>query len=124
MPLLAMGAARCSQPPKPGSTAAPPLVVCGQALWTGAAGATLTDAASGSVTIRNASAGGNVFLKISDSCIRGANVVVAPAAAKVVGQARTKDNRIAAVVFHSQIRSFDVQVSEGGGANRLIRIRL
>lgn len=83
-----------------GSSAAPPLVVCGTTLSDSAAGPALFDATSQRLRVPVADAGNQVYLKVASTCARGAAIELEPAdAASIVAHADARDGQPAAVVI-------------------------
>lgn len=104
---------------------APPTVVCGQTLWSGAAGAVLFDASSGDTTITHASAGGYVFLRVAAGCEHGAQVTYAPSTAvAVVRTAVAADGKLAAVVLAPHQGDFTLRIQHPGGGQSTVQVRL
>ncbi len=84
------------------SSAAPPLVVCGMTLSHSASGAVLYNVGGGAHfgVVTAPSAGGLIFIQVSDSCQSGADVAITPPDAfEVVNSVRASDGRYAAIVL-------------------------
>jgi hypothetical protein len=88
------------------SSGAPHLVVCGQLLSAGAAGPVVYDIASRRYpTVTNVTVGGVIYVKVSDSCTRGAAVRITPVTAfDTVRTVRASDGRVVLVELHPEIR--------------------
>lgn len=90
------------------TTAAPPLVVCGQTISKLPAGAILQDVSKGG-TVTHGSAGGYIYLLVSESCDNGVAVRWEPTtAAQKITVAKTSDGRLAAVVLQPLRTTFTV----------------
>lgn len=106
------------------STGAPPLTVCGTTLWSGAAGATITDATTSTTSISSVSAGGLVFLRLIKGCDHGVSVSIEPvAAARVTKKALATDHKVAGIAIHPLRARFTVE-THTASQSRLIRISL
>jgi hypothetical protein len=78
------------------TTAAPPLTVCGQTISRLPAGAVLQDVSRGG-TVTQGSAGGYIYLRVSESCDNGVTVRWEPTtSAQKIGVAKAADGRLAA----------------------------
>lgn len=106
------------------STGAPPLVVCGQTIWTGAEGAVVQDVSAGG-TVTVASAGGDLFLKVSQNCSRGAVVTLPPqSTVQIVATATATDGRTAAIVLKPVRPDFSLSLLGQDGKTRTVRVSL
>lgn len=115
-------AAACSQGASEG---APPLVVCGTTLWSGAEGAELTDATGRSVTVTAETADNELYLRLADGCSAGARFTIDPAgAAEVVKEAAAGDGRVAAVALDPNLAEFAVHIVHADGTTGLVSVRL
>ena len=110
---LALSLAACSTGVAK-SSAAPPVVACGQTLYSGAAGATVDDITESSTPIRSVTAGWEIFLRVSDSCSTGSSVAFNPAsAATIVKSADAGDGRPVFVIIQPLAKDFTVTAHEG-----------
>lgn len=108
-----------------GSTAAPPVVVCGTTLSRSAAGPVIPQASVGTVTIRTASVGGLIFLRLNSGCERGANYTIEPeSAASLTATATAHDHKAAAVVLAPHAAHFDVRITHADRTVSTALIRL
>jgi hypothetical protein len=91
----------CGSGPAPKvTTGAPPTVVCGTVLSTGAAGPVVYDATRHLPTIKYETVGNVVIFRVASSCDKGARVTWVPSsAAHLVKAAYAKDGNMAAVVL-------------------------
>lgn len=106
------------------SSGAPPLVVCGATLWSGAAGAVMTDATGAHTNVTEQTAGG-VVLRLAAGCQQGVEYSIEPTvAAAVVKVADAHDGKPAAVVLSPRAASFDVHVTHPDGSAGLVQVRL
>jgi hypothetical protein len=107
------------------SSAAPPIVVCGQTITGGAAGSGLTDATgSGTVTVTGLSPAG-VVLQLSKDCRIGATVRIIPSnALRIAAEAHAQDGQLAAIVLVPRGRTADVAISRPDGSSTTVAIRL
>lgn len=94
-------------PPSTGrSSAAPPTIVCGTVLNDTPAGAGVEDAVHHHNTITAPSAGGLLFIRVSEDCLHGATVTWTPAdAVALVRRAPARDGLDAAVVLRPATRT-------------------
>jgi hypothetical protein len=87
------------------SSAASPTVVCGTTLSSSPEGVVLEDAVHRHQTITDAGTGDVLYIKVSNSCKRGARVTWTPSsAATLVKQALAKDGQPVAVVLKAGSR--------------------
>ena len=70
-------------------------------------------------TIRQTSAGDDLYLQVSDDCDHGVTPIFPAAAATVVTTAKAKDGKPAAIVLEPHRKAFDIQVGD-----HLVRVRL
>lgn len=87
--------------PARASSAAPPLVVCGTVVSTSAAGPVVYDMTQKQYpTVTELTVGGYVYVQVSDSCVEGADVTIAPSSAfTVVRVVKASDGRDELVVL-------------------------
>lgn len=115
--VLVLGLAACASAP---SSAAPPLVVCGQTLNDTPAGAVLTDATvagrvDGRLTSRNA-----VFIRVSNDCNRGAQVTFTPAdKVTTIARATAKDGQLVAIGVTSPVAATGRVVHPDGSVSTI-----
>lgn len=99
-------------------------MICGTTIWSAAAGAIVQDVSKGA-TVSYASAGFNLFLRVSHGCWSGASVRLNPASAgKVIKTARARDGRPAAVVIEPLQPQFDITLRQPDGSTKTVKIRL
>jgi hypothetical protein len=99
--LLMLALSACGGSSEPNiSSAAPATVICGKTLNATASGAVVEDATRNHRTIDGVSSRGLIFIRVSESCETGAEVVWAPkAAATLVDQALARDGHSVVVVL-------------------------
>jgi hypothetical protein len=115
----------CSSSAPSRNSGSPPLVVCGQTLWHGAAGATLDDLAAGNAKVTSLSAGFLLFLKVSGSCQVGASLTWdPPSAAEVVQSAWTADGKLAAVDLQPLAKTFTLVLTSSTGKQSRVPVSL
>jgi hypothetical protein len=103
LPLLL---AACTGPSDPDAAQfqAPPTIVCGTTLWSGADGAVVASVWQPSAPA-GVSAGGLLFVRVSRTCSQGSQVSITPAsAAAITATARTSDGELAAIVLRPRRR--------------------
>lgn len=106
------------------TTAAPPLAVCGQTISNLPAGAILQDVSRGG-TVLHGSAGGYIYLRVSESCDNGATVRWEPmTAAQKITVAKASDGRLAAVVLRPLRRTFTVLLHSRDAGPVRVRVDL
>jgi hypothetical protein len=108
----------------PGSSAAPPLVVCGTTLWSGPSGAVTADATASRVLITNASSGGEIFLRFTNECQDGVVLIVAPSQGKIITGAHSSDGRLAAAAIRPLVSTFEATAQHRDGTTTTISVRL
>lgn len=113
----------CTASPQP-SSGAPPLIICGTTLWSGAEGALTTDATGSSVAVTMTSSGNEIYLRLTNDCRHGAKLVVSGAQAKIVAVARSRDGRMAAVALTPLASSFQAVVDRARGSTTTITVKL
>lgn len=106
------------------SSGAPPTVVCGTTLWSGAEGAIVQNVSHGGA-VTQVSAGGDLFLRVSNTCTTGVTVQVRPSsAARVITTAPSQDGRVSAVVLAPQRGSFTIRLDPAQGKAKIVSVNV
>jgi hypothetical protein len=106
------------------TSAAPPLRVCGTTVYSGAAGAVVTDASGSVARVTSLTSGAGIYLKLSDSCAHGATLIVPIYDATVVATAHTSDGAIAFVGLTPKRGKFTLVAKRPGGLLTTISIEI
>jgi hypothetical protein len=104
------------------TSAAPPLRVCGTTVYSGAAGAIVTDANGLVASVTSLTAGAGIYLKLSDSCARGATIIVPIDDATIVATAHTSDGAIALIGLTPKRGNFTLVAKRPGSYSTAISI--
>lgn len=117
--LATLSAVGCAHHSSPGASRAPAVKVCGQNVWNSPAGPVIETLPSADLSIRNVSSGGNIFLRLTDSCQIGASVQLPSADATIVAEAKAADGGMAFVVLHPVARDFTFEVADQHGSHKI-----
>jgi hypothetical protein len=104
------------------TSAAPPLRVCGTTVYSGAAGAVVTDANGLVASVTSLTTGAGIYLKLSDSCAHGATLIVPTGDATIVATAHTSDGAVALIGLTPKRGNFTLVAKRPGSYSTAISI--
>jgi hypothetical protein len=84
----------------------------------------MTDASTQSISVHQVSAGGNVYLRVSQGCEHGAHVSTPTDAATLVKQVSADDGNPVALVIHPKTPNFDITIRQPDGHANTVTVRL